>query len=111
MGRLAEEQAQLRQLRCRMIVFGTVFAVVLARLAIAVVQRRPVTVDRFRDARLPEQVDWSMGDVVSPEFVQHAWATHDAAHRAGDCGCKGGCVSPPRPQRRGDLVEWLDPLR
>jgi hypothetical protein len=80
-----------------MIVAATIFALVLVRLSIALVQRRPVSVDRFRDARLPDQVDWSGGDVVSPEFVQRAWATHDAAYRAGDCRCRGGCVSPPRP--------------
>ncbi|MDX6320040.1 MAG: hypothetical protein QOD35_3440 [Nocardioidaceae bacterium] len=79
-----------------MIALGTVFALVLGRLAIAVAQRQPVTIDRFRDARLPDQVDWSGGDVASPEFARSAWATHDAAYRAGDCGCQGGCVSPPR---------------
>jgi hypothetical protein len=67
-----------------MIVLATVFALVLMRLAVAVLERRPVTVDRCRDARLPDQVDWSGGDFASPEFVQRAWATHDAADRAGD---------------------------
>jgi hypothetical protein len=80
-----------------LIALATVFALVLVRLAIAAAQRGPVADERFRNARLPDQVDRSGGDVVSPEFAQRAWATHDAAYRAGDDGCKGRCVSPPRP--------------